>query len=65
MKKIQKIENFLISIAIVLGFFITFNELNKPKKKDYLGRIILSLLGFVLFIFSLSVFMAIMHSLFT
>jgi hypothetical protein len=51
-KKIfAKIENFLVSIAIVLGFFITFSGLTEPKKKDYLGRVILSFLGLILFFF--------------
>ncbi len=60
----SKIENFLISTASVFSFFMVFDFFDKPKKKDYLGRIILSLLGFILLIFSLLLLFVIIYSLF-
>jgi hypothetical protein len=61
----NKIENFLVSTASLLSFFIGFSFFDKPKKKDYLGRIILSLLGLILFIFCLLALVAIIYGLFT
>lgn len=49
MKKIiHKIENFLVAMALLIQIVIPGRELLKPpKKKNYIGRIVLSLLGLV------------------
>ena len=47
----KKIEKFLLFFALLasLGYF-GHQNLNAPKKKDYIGRIILSLFGLIVFI---------------
>jgi hypothetical protein len=49
-KALQKIERFLTIVVIILGALHPGADLNTPKKKDYIGRIVMSLLG-LLFLF--------------
>ncbi len=41
----KKIEIFLTSVALLGGILYAGGGLNGPKKKDYIARILLSLLG--------------------
>jgi hypothetical protein len=54
-KAILKIEKFLLFFSLGASFFYGGKDLNPPKKKDYLGRIILSLLGLIIFLFIVGV----------
>lgn len=50
----KKIEKFLLFFALLASLgYVGHKELNTPKKKDYIGRIILSLFGLIVFIFLL------------
>lgn len=48
---LKKIEKFLLIFAVVAMIVVPGRDVNPPKQKDYIGRIILSLFGLIIFIF--------------
>jgi hypothetical protein len=48
---LKKIERFLLIFAALAMIVVPGRDVNPPKKKDYIGRIILSLFGLIIFIF--------------
>ena len=63
MKKILlKIENFFVFIALTAEIFVP-GSFNVPKKTDYVGRIILFLLGLVIFLSLIGIFLLVVFPL--
>ncbi len=45
---LKRIEKFLLIFAMVAMIVVPGRDVNPPKKKDYIGRIILSLFGLII-----------------
>jgi NhaP-type Na+/H+ or K+/H+ antiporter len=61
---LMKIEKFFISISTFVGFFVAPGDFQGPKKKDYLGRFIYSVLGIILLLFLFGILYGLVLSLF-
>lgn len=49
---LKKVEKFLLFFAVIAMILVPGRgDVNPPKKKDYIGRIILSLFGLIIFLF--------------